>query len=323
MIKLDVEIRPETLKEKFIVVICAYNEEKSILYPIKCSMEEGFKVLVIDDGSDDLTGYVASQAGAFVLRHEVRMGKTLSLQHAIEFAKSEKYEFLIEIGADALPEKGAISKIAQILKHPAVGGVSVLQIPLGSGLVYHIEEFLWSMLAHGKRVQQILYGFAHLGAVLYGFKLNGVQLRKGIINDDENVGILLISKNLKTIFIDSCKVYFDASSSIKHCIERRKRMILGHLQVKKSTAPSMDLRIALMALIRTLMEKPKRIAWLIPAITIEIIARLSAWKTLRDITAYRRYMRWQTHQFKKKFDFAKHLKIQSYHHILNNEKSRV
>jgi glycosyltransferase involved in cell wall biosynthesis len=282
-----------------LVVICAYNEEETIGKVVSRVLEEGFNVLVVDDGSDDSTADIALQQGATVIRHPVRMGKAAALSDAIRFAAEKGYEIVIEVDADAIPTKGSIKKLAKYIAIPTVGGVSALQIPVGGGLAYSIDELVWAILAEGKRLQQRRGMNVHLGAVMYGIRLKYIERIVKVINDDEYVGICIIRRGARTLFAEDAIAYFDASSSLKHLYIRRKRMIVGHIQLGKSTAPSMQPNILAAATLLAVIRKPSRVLWLLPAIVIEITARLSAMRDARNIEKMSQYKKWHTYGMKK------------------------
>ncbi|MEM2011220.1 MAG: glycosyltransferase [Nitrososphaerota archaeon] len=282
-----------------LVVICAYNEEGSIATPISRAIGEGFKVLVVDDGSEDRTSDIAKAYGAHVIRNPERAGKAAALNRAISYAKAQEYDAIIELGADAIPTAGSITKLYHYLTLPTIGAVSARQIPIGSGLAYKIDALMWEILATGKSLQQRLNRPVHLGAVMYGVKLAHIQKVIKVINDDEFIGILVRRDGKLNYFAEDCVAYFDASASIRHLFNRRKRMIMGHLQLRKSTAPSMQPDILTLATLLAIIKKPSRITWLIPAMTIETAARLSALRDSRKTQKLQEYTKWHTHGLKK------------------------
>ncbi len=118
----------------FYIIIPAYNEEKNIgravrgLFDTLCGSSpykgedrgggsvretppfippligEGgpyfFRVLVVDDGSEDATARVAEEAGAFVIRHMVNRGQGAALQTGDEYALRRGAESVVHIDAD-------------------------------------------------------------------------------------------------------------------------------------------------------------------------------------------------------------------------------
>lgn len=84
-----------------LVCIPAYNEASVIYEVIRELKLKGFeRVLVVDDGSDDNTHQVASDAGALVVRHLINRGAGAATQTGIEFARRNGYSFLIQMDGD-------------------------------------------------------------------------------------------------------------------------------------------------------------------------------------------------------------------------------
>lgn len=80
--------------EKMIIVIPAYNEEKTIGETVRAALRVADRVLVVDDGSSDRTSEIAGAAGATVVRHAVNRGLGGALGTGIEGA--------LRLGADAI-----------------------------------------------------------------------------------------------------------------------------------------------------------------------------------------------------------------------------
>lgn len=90
---------------KLAIVIPAYNEETvigSVIsgLPRELSGISDIKVLVIDDGSKDLTSDLARAAGAKVLRHLINRGQGAAVQTGIEAAKKLGCDFVVTIDGD-------------------------------------------------------------------------------------------------------------------------------------------------------------------------------------------------------------------------------
>lgn len=80
--------------EKRVIVIPAYNEEKTIGETVRGALPVADRVLVVDDGSSDRTAEIAANAGAAVVRHAVNRGLGGALGTGIEGA--------LRLGADAI-----------------------------------------------------------------------------------------------------------------------------------------------------------------------------------------------------------------------------
>ena len=79
---------------KRIIVIPAYNEERTIADVVREAVKFAEQVIVVDDGSRDRSGELAREAGALVVRHAVNRGVGAALGTGIEAA--------IRLGADAV-----------------------------------------------------------------------------------------------------------------------------------------------------------------------------------------------------------------------------
>ncbi|HYB02913.1 MAG TPA: glycosyltransferase [Nitrososphaerales archaeon] len=284
----------KTRSKKLLILICAFNEEDSL--PILLDrLGNGRDILVIDDGSVDRTRIVATRFRANVLVHEERLGKAASLADGISYALQNSYEYVIEIGADAIPQEGAIEKILERLDKDTVGAVSCKQIPVGRGSVAsRMDDLIWGVLAEGKKHQMRASGTSHLGAVMFGFRPKLVDSVEGSVNDDEEVGISIKKKGYRIEFRDDVVAFFDASSTIGHIFERRKRMYYGHMRFAGSSAPSMEMSTSSVALTKTVLSNPKRIVWVLPTLILDIRARLLAWRDSRDPNKSKSYLRWVT-----------------------------
>lgn len=280
-------------KDRVLIVICAYNEARSLPDLLE-ALGKG-NVLVVDDGSSDDTGRLAAKEGAIVLTHGQRMGKAASLQDAIDYALDNGYGIVVEIDADSFPAKGSIETLVRSLEPTAVGGASVRQIPIGRKTVsYYIDELIWSVLSHGKHFQMARHGTSHIGGVLCAFKPECVSSVEGSVNDDEQLSVWIKKNGYKVVFVQDTVVYFDASSSVGHILERRRRMYYGHMTYQKSSAPSMEIRIVAPALVRSLAEKPSRLPWMLPAMFVEIASRLRAWRDGRSPENQAQHSTWVT-----------------------------
>ena len=252
-------------------------------------------ILVVDDGSSDGTGRLAAKEGAVVLTHGQRMGKAASLQDGIDYALDNGYGIVVEIDADSFPERGTIEKLVSSLDPSAVGGASVRQIPIGrKNVSYHIDELIWSVLSHGKYFQMARHGTSHIGGVMCAFKPECVSSVEGSVNDDEQLCVWIKKNGYKVVFVPNAVVYFDASSSIGHILERRRRMYFGHMTYPQSTAPSMEVRIVAPALMRSLAEKPSRLPWMLPAMLLDLVSRLRAWRDGRSPKNRAQHAMWVT-----------------------------
>jgi glycosyltransferase involved in cell wall biosynthesis len=89
------------LSTKKCIIIPAFNEEKQI-----ASVIEGIRkysdadIVLIDDGSEDLTSTIARKSGVFVMRHPFNMGYGVALQTGYKYASGNDYDYLLQIDGD-------------------------------------------------------------------------------------------------------------------------------------------------------------------------------------------------------------------------------
>jgi glycosyltransferase involved in cell wall biosynthesis len=275
-----------------LVVICAYNEAPNL--PQLLKKVAAYDVLVIDDGSLDGTAAAALAAGVNLVRHPKRLGKKEALKDGVRFAIQHGYSVVLDLGADTVPDDESIEKLIAPLERSDIGGASGRQIPMqaGSRLAYLVDDVIWAVLSNGKEYQMRRDGDAYLGAVMFTFKLDLMQIGEGT-NDDEAVWSYLRSQGLKTVYVKDAVVYFDASSSLHAILDRRIRMNFGHLVLKDSGAPSAVFAIAVMSLFATLNESKRRLPWILPAMAIEVLAKFWAWKDFRT-GKFSKYALWVT-----------------------------
>jgi cellulose synthase/poly-beta-1,6-N-acetylglucosamine synthase-like glycosyltransferase len=283
-----------------LVVVCANNEAQNLR--ILLGALSGLNVLVVDDGSTDGTRQVAISRGAALLNHPRRMGKPFSLQDGIRYAVDHGFESVVVCDADTIPTAASIESLVERIQEDGVGAAVARQIPIGEeSVALFLDELFWAILDEGKRVQSVLQGSCHLGGVLYAAKAGRLPRSGPCINDDENLGLLIKESGLRTVFDEDSIAYFDASSCLGHIFERRKRMNMGHLLYDSSTAPSMNVRIAAVALLRALIGKPRRLVWALPTVAIEILAKLAAWREIRMPGRASAQVKWVTSYRKRAF----------------------
>jgi len=100
---------------KIAIIIPAYNEEKYIEETVKRCLEVLPDVVVIDDGSSDLTNSIAKKVGALVLKHKVNKGKGVALRTAFNFALENGFSGIITIDADHQHNVDEIQKFINFL----------------------------------------------------------------------------------------------------------------------------------------------------------------------------------------------------------------
>ncbi|MBI2596234.1 glycosyltransferase family 2 protein [Candidatus Daviesbacteria bacterium] len=100
---------------KGIVVVPAFNEEKRILRVIKKIPQEvdhhKLEILVVNDGSTDLTEIILKKNKVKVISHPVNRGLGAALGTGFEYARIKNYDFLITLDGDGQHDPREIPKL--------------------------------------------------------------------------------------------------------------------------------------------------------------------------------------------------------------------
>jgi len=83
-----------------LILIPAYNEERTIATIVEDTKRAYPDVLVVDDGSMDRTADLARDAGAEVLRHPWNLGKGAALDTGFTWAAGQGYQHVVTLDAD-------------------------------------------------------------------------------------------------------------------------------------------------------------------------------------------------------------------------------
>jgi len=105
-------------RAKTLVIIPAYNEEKSIASVIQRVIENlpGSEVLTVDDGSSDHTRHRAMEAGAKVLSHPFNLGYGSALQTGYRYALREGYEEIVQLDGDGQHDPSFITHLLAVIR---------------------------------------------------------------------------------------------------------------------------------------------------------------------------------------------------------------
>lgn len=111
-----------TDNSRVLVIIPAYNEEKSIGRVIKGVQKNvpGARIVVIDDGSTDATAEISRQAGAVVLLHPINLGYGAALQTGYKYALERNYGYVAQLDADGQHSPKYVNDLLNILKNEPV-----------------------------------------------------------------------------------------------------------------------------------------------------------------------------------------------------------
>jgi len=101
------------MPRKVLVMIPAYNEEKTVGQVVKSTLAlyPDFKIVVVDDGSEDRTAERAEEAGADVVSLPFHCGGGIAIQTGYLIAANNGYDYLVKIDADGQHKPEEIPKL--------------------------------------------------------------------------------------------------------------------------------------------------------------------------------------------------------------------
>ncbi|MGD0803061.1 MAG: glycosyltransferase family 2 protein [Candidatus Bathyarchaeia archaeon] len=123
-----------------LLCIPAYNEEKEIGPLIIKSKQYFDRILVCDDGSEDLMGQVAAGLGATVIRHETSLGRLATLRTLLERSLELDPAMILIMDVDPNLQPSEIPKILSLIKSREADVVFGTQQPNGTNRSETVDE---------------------------------------------------------------------------------------------------------------------------------------------------------------------------------------
>ena len=101
------------MSEKPVILACipALNKERTIAKVVVKASKYVSKVIVVDDGSTDMTGEIAEKLGAEVIRHERNMGYGAALASLFKRAREIDPDAMVTLDADCQHNPDDIPKL--------------------------------------------------------------------------------------------------------------------------------------------------------------------------------------------------------------------
>ncbi len=95
-----------------------FNEQQTIRDVLQ-SVCKNYKVVVVDDGSTDLSGKIVKEFPVFYLRHQVNLGQGAALQTGITFSLLQGAEYIVTFDADGQHSASDIDGLLTTLRKDA------------------------------------------------------------------------------------------------------------------------------------------------------------------------------------------------------------
>lgn len=153
-----------------LVVVPAYQEQAAIAEVVAAvrAAEPGLGLLVVDDGSRDMTGDLARAAGAEVVTVAFNMGVGAAMRVGFLYAARHGYDAVVQVDGDGQHDPSGIRTLIDGLEHAdIVVGSRFLGQNLGSTSAWRrsVMRFLAAVVGRlcGTRLTDVTSGFRAAG----------------------------------------------------------------------------------------------------------------------------------------------------------------
>jgi len=102
------------------IIIPAFNAEKTISGVAREAVETGLPLLVVDDGSSDLTAQSVRELPLTLISHPENRGKGAALRTGFEWALANGFTGVVTLDADGQHEVAAVSLLAETARAGAI-----------------------------------------------------------------------------------------------------------------------------------------------------------------------------------------------------------
>lgn len=222
------------------ILVPAYNEEHVILETVRAALASDYpdlRVIVVDDGSADLTGQILDRHFGSYPRvkiiHQENRGKSAALNRALAEATSD---VVVTIDADTEVEPDAVRKFARHFSDPTVGAVA------GNVKVGNRSRWLtrWQALEYitsqnlEKRAFDLLNCITVVPGALGAWRRDTVQALGGFTMDtvaeDADLTIAIRRSGFRIGYDEEAVAWTEAPETLSALIRQRFRWTFGTLQ---------------------------------------------------------------------------------------------
>lgn len=280
------------------VGICAFNEAErihrllgSLLIQLPSKPFEVAEILVVASGCTDGTERIVERWTEWepritLIREAERHGKSSAMNLILGRSRGD---ILVFVNADARLQPGALDRLLEPFRDG--DGVDIacgFPVPEDSheGLHGPVQQFLWSI--HNRTLETLSklnlenHCCDELMAMRRGFVEN---LPGDLINDGAYLGVVASLRGRTVRFCPGARVTIETPRSLSGLVQQRRRILLGHRQIKKIlhhrantlegmmvTRPQVPLRI----LYEEFSQRPRNLAILLLALPLEVWSNLLA-----------------------------------------------
>jgi glycosyltransferase involved in cell wall biosynthesis len=231
-----------------VIVACipAYNEEDTIARIVLLTKKYVDRVVVCDDGSSDLTGEIAQELGASLIKHEARKGYGAAIGDLFTEAQKLGAEIIVSLDADGQHDPTEIPKLIE----PIVNGEA--EVVIGSRFLEEENNHVPRLRRLGidaiTRLTSAASGIP-LGDAQSGFRAYSIETLKRLELRESGMGIsaeILLQfadENLRIVEVPiSCR-YEGIKTSTQHPITHGAGVVMSIVRSIVEEKPLMYLGV--------------------------------------------------------------------------------
>lgn len=108
---MPARVSSKSERKAIFVIIPAYNESSQLAPVLESVVEEGYTVVVVDDGSSDDTTDVARSFPVHLLRHPINLGQGAALETGMTYARRKGASVAVHFDADGQHDARQIKEL--------------------------------------------------------------------------------------------------------------------------------------------------------------------------------------------------------------------
>jgi glycosyltransferase involved in cell wall biosynthesis len=199
----------DMMAKRVVVVVPAYNEERTILGVIRALKQRGFtRLVVVDDGSSDRTSELASHEGVILLRHIFNRGLGGALGTGLKAALHFEPEVIVTFDADGQHDPDDIPRLLAPLERgeaELVIGSRMLEpigMPYPRRLANWTANLITYLLFRGWTTdsQSGLRAFSRQAAAQIQIRTSGMEVSSEIIAEAAGKRLKFMEVPVKAIY---------------------------------------------------------------------------------------------------------------------------
>lgn len=260
--------------------VMAYNEAQNIQHALNAVLAQELatvdivEILVMASGCTDDTVPIASAVArdfpiVRVVAESTRSGKAAAIKQLMAIAQGE---VVVLVGADTLPEPGAIEQLVGPFADATVGMTGARVVPLnvpGTWLGFAVQ-MLWHVHHHLALRKPKLGEMVAFRNVIDDFP-------EDTSTDEPAIEALVVAKGYRLVYTPEAVVYNRGPERTDEFLVQRRRVFAGQVRLAMRYGyftSSLSLRHVLPLVVEAVRSYPRFLPWTIAAMAVELWARI-------------------------------------------------